>query len=154
MTSGIEILVVTCSVITAIGVVCGGWAFTIRYGNRLAFAERDSAEALTNTKAHAVQLALNTDHAATALALGEKHTQALSDTGARVTSMESTYRSIASSLEQLPLLRDDIGQLKTDVGVFASQMADTRNDVQECKTAITALSRSSRRSAPKKRQRK
>lgn len=127
MTTGTEIIGACGIVLTLAG---GFFVYTTRfaakYGTELAIARRDSEKALSATEAHTVQLAITKDHAETALARSEEHSKALADTGARVAGMESTYRSIAANLEQLPLLRDDIGEMKESVAVLTSQMADIR----------------------------
>lgn len=126
MTSTAEIITVGCAAIAALGVIGGGFVFTLHFSNRVALTERDSSKALAATEAHTVQLALTKDRAETALALGAEHSKTLADTGAKVAGMESTYRSIAANLEQLPMLRDDIGEMKEAVAVLTSQMADIR----------------------------
>jgi hypothetical protein len=126
MTSTTDIIAASCAVVTALGVLGGGFAFATHFSNRLAFAERDSKEALDATKTHTVQLAVTTDHAEAALRLGETHTAALADTGAKVAGMEAVYADIRKSLEQLPLLCEDVGEMKQSVAVLTSQMADIR----------------------------
>jgi hypothetical protein len=126
MTSTAEIITASCAVLGALGVLGGGFVFATHFSNRLAFAERDSKEALDATKKHTTQIAVTTDHAETALKLGEKHTAALSDTGAKVAGMEAVYADIRKSLEQLPLLCEDVGEMKQSVAVLTSQMADIR----------------------------
>jgi hypothetical protein len=131
MTSTTDIITASCAILGALGVIGGGFIFATHFSNRLAFAERDSEKALSATEAHAVQLALTKDHAETALALGEKHTQALSDTGARVAGMESTFQDIRGKLAQLDGIREDIGELKVSVATLTEQGQNTRNDVQQ-----------------------
>lgn len=160
MTTTVEIITVVCAVIAALGVVGGGFAFSTHFSNRLAFAERDSGEALEATKVHTVQIALAKDHAETALNLGQDHTRALSengarmaDAGARLTSMEGTYSDIRKSLEKIDGIKEDINEMKSAVSVLTSQMADTRTDVQTCQVGITALNKVRRSTSSKKRKR-
>lgn len=155
MTPATEIISACGIVLTVSG---GAFAYivhaTSKYSVDIAMAKRDASEALATTKTHTVQLAVTTDHAETALKLGEKHTAALSDTVARVSSMESVYADIRTKLGTLDGLRDDIGELKTAVGVLSEQGQNMRNEVQECKNAIAALNtKSPRRQSSKRRKR-
>lgn len=112
MPPSVQILLMVLGVLASAGAL----AFFIKFGTRLAFAERDSTTALART---------------------EQHNKDVAALQTRVTSMESTLESISTSLSKLHL----IDQISSKCDVLKERIDETRRDTGELKADLRDLLR-------------
>jgi cell division protein FtsL len=102
------------ALIVALLVTSGATLFFIRYGTRLAFAERDSAEARNKTAEHDREIAA---------------------TKARVQLMEQTLNQIRDSLSKLNV----IDEIKATCDQLKERAAEDRRATSDLRTEIREL---------------